>query len=152
MENRHKHILVPLNETKAAEVALDDALALARAFEADVTLIEVVQPIGEVVKTGRREVCIDPYWPARIRRAVYYLDSVAKRPDWQDIPVRVEVETGAPTETVARYARSHAIDFIVWPAASLEGEKDLELLDVGSELLEKDRPLPLTIPTHNTGG
>lgn len=120
-----KHILVPLDESKAAEVTFNDAAALARALEAEITLLEVVQPLGDVIKTQHRDVCIDKKWPRRVRRAVSYLLSVAERPAWKDIPVRAALAFGEITETITNFARSHSIDLIVWPPISL-GETALQ--------------------------
>jgi hypothetical protein len=114
-----KHILVPLDESEAAEVTFNDAAMLARTLEADITLLEVVQPLGDVIKTKRREVCVDSEWPGRVRRAIAYLLSVVERPVWRGIPVRAAVEFGEIAETVASFARSHSMDCIVWPPTSL---------------------------------
>jgi nucleotide-binding universal stress UspA family protein len=119
MDMPTKHILVPLDESEEAELSFNDAAVLARSLDADITLLEVVQPLGDVIKTRKREVCIDRDWPGRVRRAVGYLLSVAERPVWKGLSVRAALEFGEIAETVTAFARFHSMDCIVWPPASL---------------------------------
>jgi hypothetical protein len=132
--------LVPLDESEAAEVALQDALMLARSVGADITLLEVVQPLGEVIKTKHRDVCIDLLWPGRVRRAASYLLSVTERPMWKNVPVRAAVEMGEITESITNYVRSHSIDFVVWPPTPL-GKTPL------CPTILRDSPTPLQSPS-----
>ncbi len=133
-EKLTKHILVPLDELEAAEVALKDALALARSVGADITLLEVVQPLGDVLKTKHRDVCIDLEWPGRVRKAVSYLLSVTERPVWKDVSVREAVEFGEIAETITSFARFHSIDFIVWPPIPLGKAAARSSLELDSRL------------------
>jgi nucleotide-binding universal stress UspA family protein len=114
METRYKHILVPLDSSELAELALDDALSLAKMSEAQVTLLHVVPPIEEVlaIETGH-PIFIDQQWDSYRMLAQSYLKDICKRISCEGVVVQTEVEMGAPAETIIDYAQRHAIDLIV---------------------------------------
>lgn len=114
MDKRYKHILVPLDGSELAELALGDAFDLARSNEAEVTLLRVTSPIEEVVLAGTdHPIFIDQQWEAQKALALEYLHRVCERMDCKNISVHMAVEMGLAAETIIDYARQQPIDLIV---------------------------------------
>jgi len=105
-------LLVPLDGSPLAELALPEALALAKLPESRVTLLHVIPPIEDVISDGE-VITIDQQWENRRIHAVHYLESICARPDWKNVKVTVAVEMGIPAEVILDFARKHKIARIV---------------------------------------
>ncbi|MBZ5659351.1 MAG: universal stress protein [Acidobacteriia bacterium] len=105
-------ILVPLDGSPLAELALPEALALAKLPESSVTLLHVIPPIEDVISDGE-VITIDQQWENRRIHAIRYLESICTRSDWRNVKVAVAVEMGVPAEVIVDFARNHKIDRIV---------------------------------------
>jgi hypothetical protein len=80
MHQRYENILVPLDGSEAAELALWDAFALAGLDQADVTLLQVVPPIKDVISaTSSYRIFVDEQWETRKGQAWGYLQAVCGR-------------------------------------------------------------------------
>jgi nucleotide-binding universal stress UspA family protein len=112
MSRPQQRILVPLDGSKLAELALPEALALANLPESEVTLFQVVPPIEEVITDGE-VFAIDQQWEGRKISALRYLNGICTRPDWKGVRTQVAVEMGRPAETILDFAQKHHIDRIV---------------------------------------
>lgn len=114
MDKEYKHILVPLDGSALAELALADALNLARVNQAEVTLLRVISPIEEVVAAGSdHPVFVDEQWEAQKEVALKYLSNVCERIDCQNMPIHQVAEMGLAAETIIDYAHQQPIDLIV---------------------------------------
>jgi len=107
-----QRILVPLDGSPLAELALPEALALAKLPESRVTLLHVIPPIEDVISDGE-VITIDQQWNNRRIHAMHYLESICTRPDWKNVKVAVAVEMGIPAEVILDFARKNKIDRIV---------------------------------------
>jgi nucleotide-binding universal stress UspA family protein len=105
-------LLVPLDGSPLAELALPEALALAKLLESRVTLLHVIPPIEDVISDGE-VITIDQQWENRRIHATHYLESICTRPDWKNIKVTVAVEMGIPAEVILDFARKQKISRIV---------------------------------------
>ncbi len=105
-------ILVPLDGSTLAELALPEALALAKLPESRVILLHVIPPIEDVISDGE-VITIDQQWENRRIHAMHYLESICTRPDWKNVKVAASVEMGVPAEVILDFARKHKIDRIV---------------------------------------
>jgi nucleotide-binding universal stress UspA family protein len=114
MDKRYKHILVPLDGSDLAELALADAFSLARLNQAEVTLFQVVRPVEEVLgaETGH-PIFVDQQWENQRMLALEYLHSVCKRQRCENLPVHIAVEMGLAAESIIAYAHQQPIDLIV---------------------------------------
>ena len=108
----NQRILVPLDGSPLAELALPEALALAKLPESRVTLLHVIPPIEDVISDGEL-ITIDQQWESRRIHAMHYLEKICERPDWKHVNVDVAVEMGIPAETILDFAQRHKIDRIV---------------------------------------
>lgn len=114
MSKRYKHILVPLDGSKLAEQALDDAFGLAELSQADVTLLQVVIPIDHVVvaSTGY-PVYIEEQLDYNRASALTYLKEVKGRWQQSGVQINLMVDTGPAAEMILDYANQERTDLIV---------------------------------------
>jgi nucleotide-binding universal stress UspA family protein len=92
----YKRVMVPLDGSELAQVALTHALEMCRAFKATLVLLHV--------RDGRKGS------PEASRR---YLDFVRKRQAAASVPIELAVREGAVAEALVRAADEEKIDVIV---------------------------------------
>ena len=114
MLKQYKHILVPLDGSELAELAVDDAFSLAQLSQAEVTLLQVVYPAEEVfgVESGY-PIYLDQQWGNQKILGLEYLNDVRKRKAEKGLVIHLAVEMGAPAETIINYACQNSVDLIV---------------------------------------
>jgi len=108
-----QRILVPLDGSPLAELALVEALALAKLPNTEVMLLQVIPPIEEVISIGLQEISLDQQWDLQREQALGYLRTIAARPEWHGVHVNVAVEMGKPAETILAFAERHGVNRIV---------------------------------------
>jgi nucleotide-binding universal stress UspA family protein len=114
MLKQYKHILVPLDGSELAELAVDDAFSLAQLSQAEVTLLQVVYPAEEVIGAeAGYPIYLDQQWENQKILALEYLNDIRKRKAEAGLTANLAVEMGAPAETIINYASKHPIDLIV---------------------------------------
>lgn len=120
------HILAPLDGSALAECVLPHVVAVARAFDAQVTLLQVVeQPRG----TGPLR-SVDPFsWNILRSEAKAYLNGVQDR--LQEAQVRTDsiLAEGSPAECVIQFARENDVSLII---LSSHGQSGLSGWNVSS--------------------
>lgn len=113
MDLSYKRILVPLDGSSLAEVALSHPVVLARLCDAELTLLMVVPPIADVVETALERISIDQQWEMRRSEAAKYLASIRERSEFVGLRTHIEVMMGPVAEMILNYAEARAIDLIV---------------------------------------
>jgi nucleotide-binding universal stress UspA family protein len=104
------HILVPLDRSALAELALAHAESMARAFGADVTLLAV----EEHGATDQADAFVDPFaWHSRRQEATVYLDRMAQRLQAAGVSVDTEIRDGPPAEIILQTAQERRSALIV---------------------------------------
>jgi nucleotide-binding universal stress UspA family protein len=135
-------ILVPLDGSKPAEVVLPYVQELARRFDSEVTLIQVIAPLSKLV-TEAMPVGMEPSGAAaavgleaasealRAERedARSYLAAVAERLKAEKTEVRTEMVEGAAGDAIVDFAHQHGMDLI---AMSTHGRSGLSRVVYGS--------------------
>ena len=148
MSVSYRHILVPLDGSPLAEVALAHALALARACGAEVTLLNSVSPMDEVMVSEGEPVFLADLWKARQQAAQTYLDSVSQRPEWRELKTHRIVENAPAAEAIVDHARKHAVDVIVMATHGRSGFRRWVFGGVAEKVLRgADRPV-LMVRAH----
>jgi nucleotide-binding universal stress UspA family protein len=114
MSKYYTHILVPLDGSELAESALPDAFSLAQLSQAQVTLLQVIAPIEQVLAAGTDyPIFIDQQWEVHRTLALDYLNGVCKRLGCPEVKIHLVVEMGLAAETIIDYVHRHPIDLIV---------------------------------------
>jgi len=108
-----KQILVPLDGSPVAEFALEEVRAIAELTDSRVILLHVVPTIEDMIYGGGEVFTIDQQWERRKARALDYLQSISKRPQWQKVKHELAVETGNPAEVILDFSEKQSIDRIV---------------------------------------
>jgi len=104
-----QRILVPLDGSPLAELALTEAVALSKLPNAEVILLQVVPPIEEVMMLGLEQIALDQQWELQREQALRYLRSVSARPEWRGVHVDVAVDMGSRRRPFWRSRRSTAL-------------------------------------------
>jgi nucleotide-binding universal stress UspA family protein len=120
------NILVPLDGSLLAECALPHAMAMARAFQSQVTLLGVLE-------RGPRQDCrrgVDPLeWVIRKAEAVSYVGSMADRLQRSGLAVTGRMLDGDPAEQIINFAHQNGASLIIM---SSHGQGGLTGWNVGS--------------------
>jgi nucleotide-binding universal stress UspA family protein len=112
------HILVPLDGSPLAECVIPHTVALARAFDARVTLLQV---LGRTKATGRIQ-AIDPLeWHIRKAEAGSYLDEVATRLNEANLGTDKVILEGRAAERIVEFAHNQNVSLIVLSSHGLSG-------------------------------
>lgn len=124
MTKQYKHILVPLDGSELAETALNDAFSLAEMSNADITLLQVIPTIEQVLgaETGY-PIYIDQQWASKKTHVQDYLNAVCKRLGHKEIKVHTAIEMGSAPEIIISYAHNHPVDLIVMATHGWSGLK-----------------------------
>jgi nucleotide-binding universal stress UspA family protein len=138
----YSKILVPLDGSKLAEVVLPYVQELARRFESEVTLIQVIAAFSKLV-AGTMPAGLEPTGAgaavgveaasealkAEREDSRSYLEGVVGGLKAQKIKVQAEIVEGTAGGTIVEYAHGHAMDLI---AMSTHGRSGLLRLVFGS--------------------
>lgn len=136
MTKRYHHLLVPLDGSELAELALNDAFSIAKLSQADVTLLQVIHPIEQVIAPDTSHaVFVDEQWQHQERLALDYLNNICERMSCEDIPTHSVVQMGLPAETIIDYAHHHPIDLIVMATHGRSGLQRWVLGSVADKML-----------------
>jgi nucleotide-binding universal stress UspA family protein len=105
-----EHILVPLDGSALAESVLPHVVGMARALEADVTLLRAVERVAEEEESET----VDPLgWHMRKSEAEAYLDEVAIHLRETDVQVEVVMREGKAAQRIIEFAHSEDVDLII---------------------------------------
>jgi nucleotide-binding universal stress UspA family protein len=105
-----QRMLVPLDGSPLAEVALVEALRLAKLPMSEVILLQVV-PATEGEGRNGEGVSLDE--EKRKASALRYLNDICSGPEWRRIQTRVAVEVGRPADAILDFADEHGAERIV---------------------------------------
>jgi len=121
-----KHILTPMDGSTLSECALPHAVTLSQAFDAQVTLLRVV----ERNRTSGVSRAIDPLrWQIRKAEADAYLEELANRFQEAGLQAEAALLEGHAAEHILTFARNHDVDLIVM---STHGQSGLSGWNVSS--------------------
>ena len=104
------NILVPLDRSDLAECVLPHAVAMARAFQSEVTLLHVLEQGTRLDHTYR----VDPLeWRIRKLEAESYLRSIAERFQETGLPLKQRMLEGEAAEQIIDFAQSSGANLII---------------------------------------
>ena len=126
-----KHLLLPTDGSAASEVAIRQAITLAKENQAKVTGLHVVQPFHvfayDVEMIENTQVTYSAQAEARAQR---YLEAIAKAAKESGVPCETQSVTEEhPYEGIIRTAKTRGCDLIVM---SSHGRSGLKALFLGS--------------------
>ena len=128
-------ILVPLDGSPLAELALHDALLLAKLPDAKVILLNVIPPIEGVISDGD-VISVDRQWENQRIHALAYLEGICERQEWKQVRTQIAVEMGPPAEVILEFARKHKVNWIVMSTHGRTGINRWVYGSVATKVLE----------------
>jgi nucleotide-binding universal stress UspA family protein len=137
----HK-ILVPLDGSKTAEAILSHVEELAICFQTKVTLLQVIEPAGDILRAGVFTRLADQLGADR-KHAEVYLDGVKGRLQQKNITVETcVVVSGSPVDAIAETALGGEVDLIAMSSHGHTGMARVFYGSVAAGVLHRvDRPL-----------
>lgn len=107
---QYQHVLVPIDLTKPDQHSLDIAIHFARADQAQVTLLHVIESIDETAETDEETSSFYADLEAGIRRN---LNALSRLPEELLDQVRSEIIIGHRARDIVRYSTLNSVDLIV---------------------------------------
>jgi len=145
-----KRILVPLDGSRFSSRALRYAVEIAKPFNAEIILMQVVYPAVPVNETAGMEPVVQS--PAVVKVAVQialdkdkknaanakrYLNKKVREITSQGIKSSNHVEFGAPASTIIKFARRNKIDLIIMSTHGKGGIVRAVMGSVADEVVRK---------------
>lgn len=119
-------ILAPLDCSSLAECVLPHVVAMARAFESQVTLVHAMDVTGKA--TWRR--ILDPlHWQIKKAEAETYLRDLGLRLQEAGLPADKQILEGQAAEQVVEFSRAHDVQLVI---VSSHGQSGLSGWNVSS--------------------
>ncbi len=134
----YKKVLVPLDQSKTAEEVLPTVIQMAKKFESEVTLINILEIIPLLPSHRKEEYRILK------EKAETYLGEIKKRLDSSGISGHIAIETGDPGLGVCRYAEANGTDLVI---LSARGEQTVDRWSLGkiSKKVLSHSPCPVLL-------
>lgn len=127
----YRQILVPLDGSELAEGAIPHAAELAKAFEARVTLLSVIEAVAVYPQPGvvGPVVSVSMDVQDEVAEVTEYLDKVADKLRQDGIDVLRVVREGDAAAQICDYAKLNRVDMIIM---STHGRSGIQRLVYGS--------------------
>jgi nucleotide-binding universal stress UspA family protein len=122
-KKRYRHLLVPLDGSPTAEIALADAVAVGASQQARLTLLHVAQPAFEIIDTGAEEISVDQQEDVRRAAARTYLESIRTALAETGVDAHTAVTFGEPADSIVEFAEAHDVDLVVMATHGRSGWK-----------------------------
>ena len=131
-----KRILLPLDRSALAECVLPHTIAIARAFDAHVMLLHVM----DTPRDAWSQQAVDPLdWQIRRAEAQTYLQGVSLSLQAADVPTETHLLEGAAAEKVIEFADSYAPQLIILSSHGQSGLSDWGVSSVVQKIVQRAR-------------
>lgn len=125
-------ILVPLDGSVLAESVLPHAIAFARAFDAQVTLLRVLEPPTDEM------VAVDPFsWQMAKVEVRTYLDAIVQRLQEIGLSADMLLLEGRAADAVVNYVHNDGIDLIVLSSHGASGLSAWNISSVAQKVIQR---------------
>jgi len=129
-------ILLPLDRSALAECVLPHAIAIARAFESQVTLLHVM----DTPREARWRRAMDPLnWQIRKAEATTYLSEVELRLQAAGLPTETHILEGVAAEQIIGFSDTHASQLIILSSHGQSGLSDWGASSVVQKIAQRAR-------------
>ena len=139
------HILVPLDGSPLAECVLPHAIAIAKAFNAQITLVNVLEQPSASLQMPKA----DPLdWYLKRSAAQLYLDSVCAGLEERHLSVQVLLLEGRAAEKIVELARSTDADLLILSGHGETGFNGEGVSSIVQHILQRVRTSTLIVRTN----
>ncbi len=140
-----RHILVPLDGSQLAECVLPHAVAMARPFDALITLVHVC----ERRRAGQAMPPVNAVdWSIRTTEVDAYLDKTANRLRSVDLDVRWQRLEGQAAEQILTFAHQHDVDLISVSSHGRSGLTGWNVSSVVQKIISRARLSVLVVRAY----
>ena len=152
----YERVLIPLDGSELAETILPFAEQVAGPLDAEVVLLQVVEPPSPIAGLGTGGIVSPDALYLRQVEAKRYLDAVAGRLQGKGLRVRTVLGLGTPASEIAATARAECADLIAMTTHGRSGVKRAIFGSVAEEVLRSAdipvlairKPAPITAPAE----
>ena len=128
------HILAPLDRSTLAECVLPHLVGMAKAFNARVTVLCVLEPYAK----GEMPYPVDPVaWEMRKAEAETYLNDVARRLDETGTPVEQVLLEGDPASCIKEFADEHDVNLILFSSHGRSGPSRWNVSSIVRKVIQR---------------
>ena len=139
------HILVPLDGSQLAECVLPHVVAIARSFDAKITLIRILQKN----QTGVSLKTVDLLnWQIQKSKATAYLKETKARFKECDIQVKVITLEGLVTEAITEYAKNEGMKLIILSSHGSHGLTQWGISSITQKIIQSAPTSVLIVRAH----
>jgi nucleotide-binding universal stress UspA family protein len=140
-----KRIMVALDGSRLAEQTLPYASALARAFDAEIVLLRVVEGAGPFARAS------DTFdWRMERAQAIAYLDAIKRRLNQEGVSVDVDVTAGGPCEEILEMARAREADLLVLASHGAGGLSEFRMASTAQKVAFAAEGSVLIVPARES--
>ena len=141
-----KNLLVPLDGSLLAECVLPHAVSIAKAFNAQITLLSILEQPMESL--GRPKA--DPLdWYLQKTEANTYLDVVKKRLENNHVSVKTLLLEGRALEQVIETAQTNNVDLLVLSSHGSHHANGWSVSGIVQQIVQRTRTSTLIIPASD---
>jgi nucleotide-binding universal stress UspA family protein len=139
----YKRILVPLDGSKLAEIALPHAESIAGQYESELILMSVVNPPPaiterDVTSIRMQQQLIDEHW----KESEFYLKGLKGEFAKKNIKTETVVKLGPVVDNIVNTAENMAVDLVLIASHGLTGLKQVFFGSVAAGILNRiEQPL-----------
>lgn len=154
----YRRILVPYDDSEYSKRALDSALAIARAFNSQLHLLNVVEELNETPrmerqyiispKTGERESFqqyLKELYQDMKNNAMEMLVAQRRRIGMEGVETKIKVVLGHPPSKIVEYIREEKIDIVVMGTLGHKGISKITGLGSVARKVSEDAPCPVIL-------
>lgn len=140
-----RRIMVALDGSQLAEQTVPFATAIAKAFDAEIILLRVVE--GPGVPMDRALGSFD--WRMERTEAIEYLQRVKQRVQEQGVPVDLDVTAGRASDEILEMARARDVDLIVVGSHGAGGMSEFRMAGTAQKVVFASDMSVLIVPARD---
>ncbi|MDO9302448.1 MAG: universal stress protein, partial [Anaerolineales bacterium] len=141
-------ILVPLDGSQLADCVLPHVLAIARSFDAEITLLRIL----EKNHAGTSAQLFDLLnWQINKTRAALYLDKIQTQLQKSNIRVQTEVLEGLIAEGITEYAQNRGMKLIILSSHGRSGLTQWGISSITQKIILSAQTSLLIVRAHQYG-
>lgn len=142
------HVLVPLDGSPLAECVLPHAIAIAKAFSAQITVAHVLEQPSASLRLPKA----DPLdWYLKKSAANQYLSAIKARLEANHLPVQIILLEGRAAEQIVDLAHANKVDLLIlsgYGETSVSGGSESGISNIVQQILKRLRTSTLIVRTN----
>jgi nucleotide-binding universal stress UspA family protein len=142
-----KTMLVPLNGSLLAECVLPHAVAIAKAFDAQITLMNV---LDQSIDPLRKSIADPLDWYLQNTEAGAYLDSVKTRLEKNQVSVRTVLPKGHAIEQIVEMSHTGDVDLLILSDYGRYDDNSWSISGIVQQVIQRTRTSTLIIRAQHS--